>query len=162
MLVVHFGLEFQFFDKLQWLVLLSFLKRKMLDPIICTCTCTVSLVLSVRLKCRRLIFFRAADWSLCFTNHVACISARQIASAAATVAISSTISTGQDQAKTQPIPSQPVTVTQSNVQVTHPTKPLAKRSLLASKGRVRSTCISINRFRNKFLIQSVIVFHSVL
>ena len=61
MLVVHFGLEFQFFDKLQWLVLLSFLKRKTLDPIRCIGTCTVSLVLSVRLKCRCLIFFRAAD-----------------------------------------------------------------------------------------------------
>ena len=47
MLVVHFGLEFQFFDKLQWLVLLSFLKRKTLDPIRRTGTCTVSLVLSV-------------------------------------------------------------------------------------------------------------------
>ena len=150
MLVVHFGLEFQFFDKLQWLVLLSFLKRKTLDPIRRTGTCTVSLVLSVSLKCSRLIFFRAADWSLCFTNHVACISARQIASAAATVAISSTISTGQDQVKTQ-----------SNVQVTHPTKPPAKCSLLASKDRVRSTCISINRFRNKFLIQSIIVFHCI-
>ena len=57
----HFGLEFQFFDKLQWLVLLSFLKRKTLDPIRHTGTCTVSLVLSVILKCRRLIFFRAAD-----------------------------------------------------------------------------------------------------
>ena len=128
MLVVHFGLEFQLFDKLQWLVLLSFLKRKMLDPIRRTGTCTVSLVLSVSLKCSRLIFFRATDWSLCFTNHVACVSARQIASAAATVAISSTISTGQDQAKTQ-----------SNVQVTHPTKPPAKHSLLASKGRVFDT-----------------------
>ena len=57
----HFGLEFHFFDKLQWLVLLSFLKRKMLDPIRHTGTCTVLLVLSVSLKCRRLIFFWAAD-----------------------------------------------------------------------------------------------------
>ena len=61
MLVVHFGLEFQFFDKLQWLVLLSFLKRKTLDPIRRTGTYTVSLVLSVSLKCSQLIFFRAAD-----------------------------------------------------------------------------------------------------
>ena len=57
----HFGLEFHFFDKLQWLILLSFLKRKMLDPIRRAGTCTVSLVLSVSLKCRHLIFFRAAD-----------------------------------------------------------------------------------------------------
>ena len=69
--------EFHFFDKLQWLVLLSFLKRKTLDPIRCTGTCITSLDLSVSLKCRRLIFFQAADWSLCFTNHVACISTKQ-------------------------------------------------------------------------------------
>ena len=31
--ILHLMQEFHFFDKLQWLILLSFLKRKMLDPI---------------------------------------------------------------------------------------------------------------------------------
>ena len=69
--------EFHFFDKLQWLVLLSFLERKTLDPIRYTGTCTVLLDLSVSLKCRHIIFFRTTDWSLCFTNHVTCIWTKQ-------------------------------------------------------------------------------------
>ena len=48
-----------------------------LDPIRHKGTCTASLDLSVGLKFRHLIFFRTADWSLCFTNHVACIWTKQ-------------------------------------------------------------------------------------